>query len=115
MLPFSALAALLATLSCDSVRTKIEPDQQPSPPPKCPISPQRSQSFQTIFGFDAFRPGQAQIVSAILDGRNVLAVMPTGSGKSLCYQLPALVRDGLTVVVSPLIALMRHQVAQLCA
>jgi ATP-dependent DNA helicase RecQ len=71
--------------------------------------------LQTIFGFDAFRPGQAQIVSAILDGRNVLAVMPTGSGKSLCYQLPALVRDGLTVVVSPLIALMRNQVAQLCA
>src|ERR1700721_3007571 len=67
------------------------------------------------FGFEAFRPGQAEIVSAILDGRDVLAVMPTGSGKSLCYQLPALVRDGLTVVVSPLIALMRNQVAQLCA
>ena len=71
--------------------------------------------LQTIFGFAAFRPGQAEIVSAILDGRDVLAVMPTGSGKSLCYQLPALVRDGLTVVVSPLIALMRNQVAQLCA
>ena len=71
--------------------------------------------LQTIFGFAAFRPGQAEIVSAILDGRDVLAVMPTGSGKSLCYQLPALVRDGLTVVVSPLIALMRDQVAQLCA
>ncbi len=51
---------------------------------------------------------------AILDGRDVLAVMPTGSGKSLCYQLPALLRDGLTIVVSPLIALMRNQVAQLC-
>ena len=71
--------------------------------------------LRTIFGFAAFRPGQAEIVSAILDGRDVLAVMPTGSGKSLCYQLPALVRDGLTVVVSPLIALMRNQVAQLCA
>ena len=59
------------------------------------------------------RPGQADIVSAILDGRDVLAVMPTGSGKSLCYQLPALLRDGLTVVVSPPIALMRNQVAQL--
>src|ERR1700731_4026282 len=69
--------------------------------------------LQTIFGFAAFRPGQAEIVSAILEGRDVLAVMPTGSGKSLCYQLPALVRDGLTVVVSPLIALMRNQVAQL--
>jgi ATP-dependent DNA helicase RecQ len=71
------------------------------------------QALRTTFGFEAFRPGQAEIVSAILDGRDVLAVMPTGSGKSLCYQLPALVRDRLTVVVSPLIALMRNQVAQL--
>ena len=71
------------------------------------------QTLRTTFGFDAFRPGQAEIVDAILGGRDVLAVMPTGSGKSLCYQLPALVRDGLTVVVSPLIALMRNQVAQL--
>jgi ATP-dependent DNA helicase RecQ len=71
--------------------------------------------LRTIFGFAEFRPGQAEIVSAILEGRDVLAVMPTGSGKSLCYQLPALVRDGLTVVVSPLIALMRNQVAQLNA
>src|ERR1700723_4012454 len=69
--------------------------------------------LQTIFGFAAFRPGQADIVSAILEGRDVLAVMPTGSGKSVCYQLPALLRDGFTVVVSPLIALMRNQVAQL--
>jgi ATP-dependent DNA helicase RecQ len=70
-------------------------------------------ALRTTFGFEAFRPGQADIVDAILDGRDVLAVMPTGSGKSLCYQLPALVRDSLTVVVSPLIALMRNQVAQL--
>ena len=70
--------------------------------------------LHTVFGFAAFRSCQAEIVSAILDGRDVLAVMPTGSGKSLCYQLPALVRDGLTIVVSPLIALMRNQVAQLC-
>ena len=69
--------------------------------------------LHTTFGFEAFRPGQDEIVSAILDGSDVLAVMPTGSGKSLCYQLPALLRDGLTVVVSPLIALMRNQVAQL--
>jgi ATP-dependent DNA helicase RecQ len=69
--------------------------------------------LRTTFGFEAFRSGQAEIVDAILDDRDVLAVMPTGSGKSLCYQLPALVRDGLTVVVSPLIALMRNQVAQL--
>ena len=70
--------------------------------------------LQSTFGFAEFRPGQADIISAILDGQDVLAVMPTGSGKSLCYQLPALVRGSLTVVVSPLIALMRNQVAQLC-
>jgi ATP-dependent DNA helicase RecQ len=70
--------------------------------------------LRTTFGFEAFRAGQADIVTAILDGRDVLAVMPTGSGKSLCYQLPGLLRDGLTIVVSPLIALMRNQVAQLC-
>src|SRR5579863_8987850 len=71
------------------------------------------QILRATFGFDAFRPGQAEIVTATLEGRDVLAVMPTGSGKSLCYQLPALMRDGLTVVVSPLIALMRNQVTQL--
>lgn len=68
-----------------------------------------------VFGFKNFRPGQEEIVQAVLDGEDVMAVMPTGSGKSLCYQLPALVRDGLTVVVSPLIALMRDQVGQLRA
>ncbi len=72
------------------------------------------QVLRATFGFEAFRPGQGEIVAAILDGRDVLAVLPTGSGKSLCYQLPALLRDGLTIVVSPLIALMRNQVAQLC-
>ena len=70
-------------------------------------------ALKSVFGFDAFRPGQPEIIGAILDGENVLAVMPTGSGKSLCYQLPALLRPGLTVVVSPLIALMRDQVRQL--
>ncbi len=68
-----------------------------------------------IFGFPGFRPGQEEIVSAITGGEDVLAIMPTGAGKSLCYQLPALVRGGLTIVVSPLIALMRDQVAQLRA
>src|ERR1700720_3606536 len=70
-------------------------------------------ALHKTFGFETFRPGQGDIVSAILDGQDVLAVMPTGSGKSLCYQLPALMREGLTVVVSPLIALMRNQVTQL--
>ena len=69
--------------------------------------------LRATFGFEEFRPGQAEIFAAVLAGRDVLAVMPTGSGKSLCYQLPALLRDNLTIVVSPLIALMRNQVAQL--
>jgi ATP-dependent DNA helicase RecQ len=68
-----------------------------------------------IFGFDAFRPGQQEIVEAVVKGENVLAIMPTGGGKSLCFQLPALMRDGVTVVISPLIALMRDQVRALQA
>ena len=68
-----------------------------------------------VFGYSDFRPGQAQIIDAWRAGRDVLAVMPTGSGKSMCYQLPALLDGGLTVVVSPLIALMRDQVRQLQA
>jgi ATP-dependent DNA helicase RecQ len=62
------------------------------------------------FGFAAFRPGQQQVVEALLAGRSALAVFPTGAGKSLCYQLPALLLDGVTVVVSPLIALMKDQI-----
>ena len=69
--------------------------------------------LRDIFGFDGFRPGQEKIVDAVVSGQNVLAIMPTGGGKSLCYQLPALVRDGITVVISPLIALMRDQVRAL--
>ncbi len=68
-----------------------------------------------VFGFSEFRPGQAEIVAAVNAGRNVLAIMPTGGGKSLCFQLPALCRDGVTVVISPLIALMRDQVRALQA
>ncbi|MFC6688829.1 DNA helicase RecQ [Jhaorihella thermophila] len=69
--------------------------------------------LREVFGFEAFRPGQGEIVEAVAVGENVLAIMPTGGGKSLCYQLPALMRDGLTVVISPLIALMRDQVRSL--
>ncbi len=68
-----------------------------------------------IFGFTDFRPGQEEIVSSVLAGRNTLAIMPTGGGKSLCFQLPALCRQGVTVVISPLIALMRDQVRALRA
>ncbi|MBD3665566.1 DNA helicase RecQ [Sulfitobacter aestuariivivens] len=66
--------------------------------------------LKDVFGFDAFRPGQEEIVEAVVAGQNVLAIMPTGGGKSLCFQLPALMREGVTVVISPLIALMRDQV-----
>jgi ATP-dependent DNA helicase RecQ len=70
-------------------------------------------ALRSTFGFEDFRPGQGAIIETVLAGADVLAIMPTGSGKSLCYQLPALLRDTVTVVVSPLIALMRNQVAQL--
>ncbi|HEY7120771.1 MAG TPA: ATP-dependent DNA helicase RecQ [Tepidisphaeraceae bacterium] len=66
--------------------------------------------LQQRFGFPAFRPGQEAVVSRLLDGRSVLAVFPTGAGKSLCYQLPALMLDGTTLVISPLIALMKDQI-----
>ena len=66
-----------------------------------------------VFGFDDFRSSQAAVVAALMAGRNVLAVMPTGSGKSICYQVPALARGGLAIVVSPLVALMEDQVAAL--
>ena len=69
--------------------------------------------LREVFGFEGFRPGQEAVIQALLDGRHALTVMPTGSGKSLCFQIPALVMDGLTVVVSPLIALMQDQVSAL--
>jgi ATP-dependent DNA helicase RecQ len=65
------------------------------------------------FGFAEFRPAQQQVIDKVMAGQHALAVMPTGSGKSLCYQLPALALPGLTLVVSPLIALMKDQVDQL--
>ena len=71
--------------------------------------------LREVFGFDEFRPGQENIVHTVTEGINTLAIMPTGGGKSLCFQLPALMRDGVTVVISPLIALMRDQVRALRA
>jgi len=71
--------------------------------------------LRDIFGFDDFRPGQREIIDAVSSKKNVLAIMPTGGGKSLCFQLPALMSEGLTVVISPLIALMRDQVRGLQA
>src|SRR3954449_3787270 len=70
-------------------------------------------ALHEYFGFPAFRPGQEEACAAALAGRGVLVVMPTGSGKSLCYQLPALLRGDLTIVVSPLVALMQDQVEAL--
>ena len=71
------------------------------------------QSLQDHFGWSTFRAGQRPVVEAVLQGRDALAVLPTGGGKSLCYQLPALIRNGLVVVISPLVALMEDQVTQL--
>lgn len=70
-------------------------------------------ALKKTFGYEDFRPGQDEVIGAVLDGTDVFAVMPTGSGKSMTYQLPALVDPGLTVVVSPLIALMHDQVQQM--
>ena len=77
--------------------------------------PEAADLLRRVWGFPDFRPGQAEIVAAVRDGRDVLAIMPTGGGKSLCFQLPALCRPGVTVVISPLIALMRDQVRALKA
>src|SRR5438874_2925944 len=72
-------------------------------------APSPESLLRDVFGFPAYRQGQQQAIDALLSGRSVLAIFPTGGGKSLCYQLPALLLDGLTLVVSPLIALMKDQ------
>ena len=89
-------------------------DWRPATPPGGDNRPPQD-ILRDVFGFSSFRPGQSEIVEAVCEGAETLAIMPTGGGKSLCYQLPALMRPGVTIVVSPLIALMRDQVSALRA
>lgn len=90
------------------------PDARPSPP-SAPTLAEAEAALRRHWGHERFRPGQAEAVEAVLKGEDVLAVLPTGGGKSVCYQVPAVVLGGLTVVVSPLVALMEDQVAGLRA
>src|SRR5215212_12194082 len=89
------------------------PGLGPEPPRPFARAREPEAALREVFGFAGFRPGQREAVEAALAGRDVLVVMPTGSGKSLCYQLPALMRADLTLVVSPLVSLMADQVAAL--
>src|SRR5215210_6584346 len=89
------------------------PGLGPEPPQPFARAMEPDEALREVFGFPGFRPGQRDAVDAAIAGRDVLVVMPTGSGKSLCYQLPALMRADLTLVVSPLVALMQDQVEAL--
>lgn len=100
---------LVGNQSAIPTRTKPASDQPFTPP----TLEEARATLQRVFGYDAFLPGQTAVIENVLHGRDTLNIMPTGGGKSLCYQLPALLFPGLTVVVSPLISLMQDQVDQL--
>ena len=74
-----------------------------------PVSEKRA-LLKSVFGYEGFRPGQEQLIDALLQGRDAMGIMPTGAGKSVCYQVPGVVMDGLALVVSPLVSLMGDQV-----
>src|SRR4051794_38537182 len=96
-----------------SLPTEQNPNILPPSPAKEPSMPQTIEALdvlQSTFGFPEFRGGQQPVIERLLAGQSVLAIFPTGAGKSLCYQLPALMFDGITLVVSPLIALMKDQI-----
>lgn len=103
-----------AALALNSPR-EDSPRPAPAPvpeklPPREPVTPVKLRSaLRRVFGLRGLRPGQAEVIARVLAGQSTLAVMPTGAGKSLCYQLPAVLSDALTVVISPLIALMKDQ------
>ena len=97
----------------DAPQPAAAPPRAPVPeklPPREPVTPVKlKRTLKRVFGMTALRPGQDEIITRVLAGQSTLAVMPTGAGKSLCYQLPAVLSDSLTVVISPLIALMKDQ------
>ena len=104
---------MTAPLVTDPLVAPALPGLGPDPPTPFARATEPAEALHEVFGFPAFRPGQQEAVEAAIAGRDVLVVMPTGSGKSLCYQLPALMRADLTIVVSPLVSLMQDQVVAL--
>src|SRR5215471_3850895 len=99
--------AAFATEQVSMLRAVADALKTPPPPA---ARPSAREALKATFGYDAFRPGQAAIIEAVLSGRDCIGVMPTGAGKSLTYQLPARLLGGTTLVISPLISLMKDQV-----